>query len=132
MRGIANRSSGRLGTGHSRRGDRELPRRRSNPVAVRLASAEDCTQQIETKENFERIKFESGHGLSPEIKEAAKRQVRYGVIRVALRMVWACRLSPQPRSVVTSDLTMQKSLNCPMLPLEIEERASVRNSDHGS
>lgn len=27
------------------------------------------------KENFERIKFESGHGLSPEIKEAAKRQV---------------------------------------------------------
>lgn len=27
------------------------------------------------EENFERIKFESGHGLAPEIKEAAKRQV---------------------------------------------------------
>ncbi len=28
-------------------------------------------------ENFERIKFDSGHGLSPEIKEAAKRQVMF-------------------------------------------------------
>lgn len=27
------------------------------------------------EENFQRIKFESGHGLAPEVKEAAKRQV---------------------------------------------------------
>jgi hypothetical protein len=33
-------------------------------------------------ENFERIKFESGHGLAPEIKEAAKRQVLFYWLRL--------------------------------------------------
>ena len=33
-------------------------------------------------ENFERIKFESGHGLAPELKEAAKRQVLFYWLRL--------------------------------------------------
>lgn len=37
-------------------------------------STEDFILQRFT-ENFQRLRFESGHGLSPEVKEAAKRQV---------------------------------------------------------
>lgn len=44
----------------------------------RLAKANETIEEFILRrfdENFERLKFESGHGLSPEIKEAAKRQV---------------------------------------------------------
>jgi len=34
------------------------------------------------QDNFERIKFESGHGLSPELKEAAMRQVLFYWLRL--------------------------------------------------
>lgn len=48
-----------------------MPKKRSRETKE---SIEDFIRR-RFKENFERIKFESGHGLSPEIKEAAKRQV---------------------------------------------------------
>jgi len=45
-------------------------RRRSDPDPIE----EFILRSFE--ENFQRIRFESGHGLSPEVKEAAKRQVQ--------------------------------------------------------
>ena len=55
-----------------------MPKRR--PVEKQQSMEDFLLKRFE--ENFERIRFESGHGLAPEIKEAAKRQVLFYWLRL--------------------------------------------------